>query len=95
MDVILAIDTASPAFALALLREGEVTTLVRECGHDHSRLLIPAIQELLQGAPLLTGIVAVRGPGSYAGIRVGLATATALAFARDIPLARTSLDPSL
>ena len=87
MDVILAIDSASAAFALALLRDGEVTTLVREGGQNHSRLLIPAIQELLEGAPPLTGIVVVRGPGSYAGVRVGLATATALALARGIPLA--------
>jgi tRNA threonylcarbamoyl adenosine modification protein YeaZ len=89
VNAILAIDTASPSLALAVRdAAGEVRTLVRECGHDHSRLLVPAIDEILgDSAGTLAGIVAVRGPGSYAGIRVGLATARALAFARTVPLA--------
>ena len=89
MNVILALDTASPAMALAVRDPaGAVRTLVRECGHDHSRLLVPVIEEILGDSKRsLAGLVAVCGPGSYAGIRVGLATARALALARGLPLA--------
>lgn len=89
MSVILAIDTASSAFALAVRGEdGGVRTLVRECGRDHSQLLLPAIAEILgDDSRGLAGVVVVRGPGAYAGIRVGLATASALALGRAVPLA--------
>ena len=89
MNVILAIDTASSAFALAVrTADGGVRTLVRECGRDHSQMLIPAIADVLgDDGGELGGIVVVRGPGAYAGIRVGLATASALALGRAIPRA--------
>jgi tRNA threonylcarbamoyl adenosine modification protein YeaZ len=83
----LAVDTASATIALALIVDGRAaSTSVTDGAQDHSRLLLPAIQDLLQGRlEDLAAIVAVRGPGSYAGLRVGIATARALALARGIP----------
>jgi tRNA threonylcarbamoyl adenosine modification protein YeaZ len=88
VSVILAIDTASADFALALARDGAIVrTVVVPTGHDHSRLLLRAIDELLGGdREALQAIVVVRGPGSYAGIRVGIATAQGLALALGIPV---------
>ncbi|MBI2766679.1 MAG: tRNA (adenosine(37)-N6)-threonylcarbamoyltransferase complex dimerization subunit type 1 TsaB [Chloroflexi bacterium] len=88
MSAVLAIDTASSAFALAIAIDGVCASSVSaDAAQDHSRLLLPAIDRLLHAhRDELAGIVAVRGPGSYAGLRVGLATAEGLALARGIPL---------
>ena len=86
MSTILGIDTASTDFALAVAEHGVVVrSLVRDGAQDHSRLLLAAISELLDGKQI-DGIVVVRGPGSYAGLRVGLATAQGLALARNVPI---------
>ena len=88
MSLVLAIDTASTDFALALALDGEVVaSLTRDGAQDHSRLLLTAIDELLGTRRRdLSAVVAVRGPGSYAGLRVGLATAQGLALAAGVPI---------
>jgi len=88
VSTLLAIDTASAEIALALAVDGEIiASSVIGGGHEHSRLLLPAIAELLgarRGS--LSGIVVVRGPGNYAGLRVGIATAKGLAIANGVPI---------
>jgi tRNA threonylcarbamoyl adenosine modification protein YeaZ len=88
VSAVLAIDTAASEFALAIALDGVcVAAVSADAAQDHSRLLLPAIDRLLHQHPAeLAGVVAVRGPGSYAGLRVGLATAEGLALARGIPL---------
>ncbi|MCE7928436.1 MAG: tRNA (adenosine(37)-N6)-threonylcarbamoyltransferase complex dimerization subunit type 1 TsaB [Chloroflexi bacterium CFX7] len=87
MTTVLCIDTASGPFALALAVDGQVVaTSVQDAPRDHSKALLPAIKELLHGRPSLDGIAVVKGPGSYAGLRVGIATAEGLALAHGIPL---------
>ncbi|MBA4181136.1 MAG: tRNA (adenosine(37)-N6)-threonylcarbamoyltransferase complex dimerization subunit type 1 TsaB [Anaerolinea sp.] len=88
MTTILAIDTASNEIALAVAVDGVITSSATiDGGHDHSRLLLPAIDAILhRDRHALTGIAVVRGPGSYAGLRVGVATAQGLALAAGIPL---------
>jgi tRNA threonylcarbamoyladenosine biosynthesis protein TsaB len=85
VNTILCIDTASDHFALAVIREGVIETFEAEAKQDHSRLLLSAISELL-GDDALDAILVVTGPGAYAGIRVGIATAEGLAMARGVPL---------
>jgi tRNA threonylcarbamoyladenosine biosynthesis protein TsaB len=88
VNLVLAIDTASTDFALALALDGEVAaSLTRDGAQDHSRLLLAAIDELLGARRAnLAAVIAVRGPGSYAGLRVGLATAQGLALAAGVPI---------
>lgn len=85
MSTILCIDTASDRFALAVDRDGEIESYEADAAQDHSRLLLPAIQRLLAG-DTADAILVVIGPGAYAGIRVGIATAQGLSLAQDIPL---------
>lgn len=77
--------------SLALLRDGEVAA----SRHDpmlkgHAEALVPAIAELLApfggAAHRCDRIVVETGPGSFTGLRVGLAAARALALAWDVPL---------
>jgi len=88
VSTVLAIDTASPAFALAVAVDGALTaSLQHDSEQEHSQQLLPRIDELLgERRRDLSGVVVVRGPGSYAGLRVGIATAEGLALALNIPV---------
>jgi len=86
----LAFDTATSVATAALVRDGEVLgerasravrvladadDLLREAGKDRSEL---------------GGIVVGVGPGSFTGLRLGIAAARGLAFALDLPVAGVS-----
>ena len=88
----LSIDTASALASIALSREGRlVAELTWECRREHSRQLLPAIDALLARQSLskdeLRAIFVCIGPGTYAGVRVGVSTAKGLAFGLALPLA--------
>lgn len=89
MSAVLAIDTASDAFALALAVDGEcVAVHVQQPGRDHSAQLVPSIQQLLgEHFADLSAVIVVTGPGSYAGLRAGIASAQGLGLAKNIPVA--------
>jgi tRNA threonylcarbamoyladenosine biosynthesis protein TsaB len=88
--VLLAIDTSTSQAGLSLYDGRVRTELVWHAGRDHGRHLLPAIEEALRrigSAPAdLTAVAAARGPGSFTGLRVGLAVAQGLALALQIPL---------
>ncbi len=64
-----------------------------------SRFLIPGLKETLDGLDVdmaaITKIACVRGPGSFTGLRLALATAEGLAAGRNIPLAGIDYLPLL
>lgn len=79
----LFIDTATPLCAVALLHEGVTTLRVLDDDRRHVEVLTPGISELLRDHHItprdLARVVVDRGPGLYTGLRVGVATAVALA----------------
>lgn len=82
----LAISTASPALSLALF-DGDA--LIghdhRVIGRGHAEALMPAIAALL-GEIVPDAVVVDIGPGSFTGIRVGVAAARALGLAWGVPV---------
>lgn len=88
---ILALDTATMVSGVALASRGEIKAeLTLQIGKTHSELLLPHIKALLQMAGVekksLRAVAVSIGPGSFTGLRIGLATAKALAYALKIPL---------
>ena len=86
----LAFDTATSAATTALVRDGDV---LGEAVSRAVRVLEDA-DELLCASAVdrseLTGIVVGTGPGSFTGMRLGLAAARGLALALDLPVAGVS-----
>ena len=87
------IDTATRLGGVALWRHGQVVAERTWHGSlHHTSQIAPALRDLLaavgvrqDGTPL-AGVVASTGPGSFTGLRAGLAFAKALALARGVPL---------
>ncbi len=92
---ILAVDTAGKSAGVALLEDDR---LLYECyldaGFTHSETLLPMIDAALRTLHLtcadidLYGVTA--GPGSFTGLRIGLAAVKGLAFAQNTPCAPVS-----
>ncbi len=82
----LTIDTASDLASVALSEQGALLAEVTwEARREHSAQLLPAVEHLLAAAgaerTAITAVFVNRGPGGYAGLRAGIGTALALAFA--------------
>ena len=87
----LAIDTASDVAGAAVM-DGEslLAETTWRAQRSHSVQLLPSIDWLLghvgRTKDEIGAIAVCTGPGSYAGMRVGISTAKALAFGLDVPI---------
>lgn len=91
MTALLAIDAATGPCSVAVLVRGEIAAHRREERSIHqARRLVPMIEEALAEAGIgyaaLEKIISTVGPGSFTGLRVGLATARAIGLALAKPV---------
>jgi tRNA threonylcarbamoyladenosine biosynthesis protein TsaB len=88
---VLAVDTSTPVSSVALLAEGSVQAeIAAQVRSRHGETLLSHVQHVLDIGEIdfeAVELLAVGlGPGSFTGLRVGLATVQGLAVSRGIPL---------
>lgn len=98
MSIILAADTSTGINTVALCRLVEnaprpmevLAEISVQCGRRHAERLLPITDFVLHEAGLsfndVTLLAVSSGPGSFTGLRLGIATWKGLALARDLPL---------
>lgn len=89
--LVLGIETSTPQASVAIGSEqGVVASAMVSRGASYNEFLLPAIRFCLDEAGLgyrnLGGVAVGLGPGLYSGMRVGVATAKALAQALSVPI---------
>ena len=93
--LILGIESSAKAASAALCRDGELIAQYYQCaGLTHSRTLLPMAEELLRGTDTalgdLDGVAVAVGPGSFTGVRIGVAAVKGLCFEAEKPAAGVS-----
>ena len=87
---ILAIDTSTAILSIALKTDNGYEERLVEGPFSHSEDLLPEIESLLSRFSLdisdLSLIVVAKGPGSFTGLRIGMASAKGIASALSIPV---------
>lgn len=89
--LMLALDTTTLVSTVALATEEKlIAEITLQTTKTHSEKLLPAIDMLCRFAGVsatdLEAIAVSTGPGSFTGLRIGLATAKALSYANSLPL---------
>lgn len=92
---IVAADTSSQALAVAVKTDSYFESRIIESRSImHSEKLVPVITELCANAGITTKdlelLACTRGPGSFTGLRIGMAALKGMAFALDKPLVSVS-----
>ena len=88
---VIGIDTASRVGGVALVEEGRLLGAhVLGIEASHSEQVLPALEALMEEGSVpperVRGIAVTVGPGSFTGLRIGIAVAKALAYAWGVPV---------
>lgn len=91
MNTLLHIDTSGPNAMIGISQENKIIALKQNSiSHSHAEFVQAGIDEIGKETKIMLkdihAISVTLGPGSYTGLRVGLASAKGLAFALDKPL---------
>lgn len=91
MSLILNIDTSTEQASVCLSQNGELIKIMNSKEQkEHASFIHPAINKIIQTQKInlkdISAVAVTQGPGSYTGLRVGMATAKGLCYALNIPL---------
>ncbi len=92
MTFLLHLETSTKVCSVALSKDGELSAIeeLEEDGYSHGENLTLFIERVLEKGRIsikdLNGISVASGPGSYTGLRIGVATAKGLCYSLKIPL---------
>lgn len=91
MGYFLAIETATENCSVALFKGSELIDYVEiEDGYTHAENLAPFVEKILAknsiSLDFIEAVAVSKGPGSYTGLRIGVAFSKGLCFAKNIPL---------
>ena len=92
---ILALETSAKAVSAAVSENGRILAAgYQDTGLTHSRTLMPIVEHILKNTDMkladMDAIAVAVGPGSFTGIRIGVAAAKGLAWAAELPCAGCS-----
>ena len=87
---ILAFESSAKAASVAILQDGALLgEYFQNSGQTHSRTLAKMAEDLLANCDLtiadIDAVAVAAGPGSFTGVRIGVAAAKGLAWARQLP----------
>ena len=87
---ILALESSAVSASVALTEDEKlIAQSFQNCGLTHSRTLLPMAESLLQNCGIalneVDAIAVAHGPGSFTGVRIGVATVKGLALGTDKP----------
>lgn len=82
--VILAIESSAPSASAAVVKDGKLLSeMFLNVGLTHSVTLMPLIKSAVESASLtvddIDSVAVANGPGSFTGVRIGVATAKGIA----------------
>lgn len=91
MSYILHIDTATETAHVSIAENGRLLhTLINDQQKDHAAFVQTGLQQLVNNAGIpfsaVDAVAVTAGPGSYTGLRVGMASAKGLCYALNKPL---------
>ena len=92
---ILGLESSAKSASVALMEDGKLLARsFQNTGLTHSRTLLPMAEAMLQNCELgiadVDAVAVAVGPGSFTGLRIGVATAKGLAWPEDKPCAPCS-----
>ena len=90
---ILAFETSAKAASVALMEDGKLLASgYQNTGMTHSQTLLVMAEDLLKQCGLtprdVDAVAVAAGPGSFTGVRIGMAAAQGFAWGRELPLLR-------
>lgn len=87
---ILAFDTSTDNLSIALKTPKGTFTIGQSEALKHSERLLPLVRQITEWAGIeikeINFLVCAKGPGSFTGLRIGIAAAKGIAFALSIPI---------